>query len=191
MCFIPCVMSLADSLPSGLEELRAFALAALAERDAAIAERDEARTEIDKIRHLLKRYTNGKYGPKSEKLGPDQLKLAPEDMEQALAKSEAIDQKKSKTPARPRKANRGALPAHLPQIHVMLAPEETTSRCCQRPMHMIDDETSSRLDVIPAQLRVIVTPVSRPKRWWPMCWSPNMADICRSIAKRRSMRRKE
>jgi transposase len=154
-------MSLADSLPTSLEELRAFALAALAERDAAIAERDEARAEIEKIRHLLKRYANGQYGPKSEKLDPDQLKLALEDMEQALAKSEAIDEKKTKTPARPRKANRGALPAHLPRIHVTLAPKETTCRCCQQPMHMIEDETSSRLDVIPAQLRVIVT--HRPK----------------------------
>jgi transposase len=39
--------------------------------------------------------------------------------------------------------------------HVSLVP------CCQAPMHVIGEETSQRLDVIPAQFRVLVT--HRPK----------------------------
>jgi transposase len=60
-----------------------------------------------------------------------------------------------------RKANRGALPAHLPRLHETIAPEDTNCPCCRAPMHVIGEETCERLDVIPAQYRVIVT--HRPK----------------------------
>jgi zinc-finger binding domain of transposase IS66 len=48
-----------------------------------------------------------------------------------------------------------ALPAHLP--HIEIAPEDTNCPCCRAPMHVIGEETSKRLDVVPAQFRVIVT----------------------------------
>ena len=38
-----------------------------------------------------------------------------------------------------------------------IAPEDTACPCCRAPMHVIGEETSQRLDVIPAQFRVIVT----------------------------------
>src|SRR5215211_1437647 len=63
--------------------------------------------------------------------------------------------------AEKRRTNRGALPAHLPRLDVMIEPEDTNCPCCRAPMHVIGEETSQRLDVIPAQLRVIVT--HRPK----------------------------
>ena len=44
-----------DSLPDDIEGLRAFAIQAVAERDAAIAERDEAIARNDRLRHLLHR----------------------------------------------------------------------------------------------------------------------------------------
>jgi transposase len=56
-----------------------------------------------------------------------------------------------------RRINRGALPAHLPRIHETAAPAETNCPCCSKPMQEIGEETSERLDVIPAQYRVIVT----------------------------------
>ena len=37
------------------------------------------------------------------------------------------------------------------------APPDTNCPCCSKPMHVIDEDTSERLDVIPAQYRVIVT----------------------------------
>ncbi len=63
--------------------------------------------------------------------------------------------------AEKRQANRGALPAHLPRVHVTISPEDTNCPCCRSPMHVIGEDAAERLDVIPAQLRVIVT--HRPK----------------------------
>ena len=42
-----------------------------------------------------------------------------------------------------------------------IEPEDTSCPCCRSPMHVIGEETSERLDVIPAQFRVVVT--HRPK----------------------------
>ena len=93
---------------------------------------------------------------------PDQLGLALEDIEQAIAKSEAVNEKQvPNLPRAKRQANRGALPAHLPRLHQTIAPEDTNCPCCRTPMHVIGEETSERLDVIPAQYQVIVT--HRPK----------------------------
>jgi transposase len=105
------------------------------------------------------------FGRRSEKLDPEQLLLALEDTEQAVAGNEAADDKKDPAGARTRgdkrRVNRGALPAHLPRVDVTITPEDTNCPCCRAPMHMIGEETSGRLDVVPAQFRVIVT--RRPK----------------------------
>jgi transposase len=42
-------------------------------------------------------------------------------------------------------------------MHETVAPPDTNCPCCQQPMHVIGEDTSERLDVIPAQYRVIVT----------------------------------
>jgi transposase len=52
-------------------------------------------------------------------------------------------------------------PAHLPHVDVTIEPDDTNCPCCHAPMHVIGEETSQRLDVVPAQFRVIVT--HRPK----------------------------
>src|SRR5947207_4846409 len=67
----------------------------------------------------------------------------------------------AKARADKRHANRGALPAHLPRVDVTIEPQNTNCPCCQGPMHVIGEETSERLDVIPAQFRVLV--MHRPK----------------------------
>jgi transposase len=80
-------------------------------------------------------------------------------------RNEAADDKKDAVAARARgdkrRVNRGALPAHLPRVNVTITPEDTNCPCCRAPMHVIGEETSQRLDVVPAQFRVIVT--HRPK----------------------------
>ena len=122
-------------------------------------------SQIDRLRHLLRQLQRAHFGKRSEKLDPDQLLLTLEDIEQAIAESEANDDKKdaiaAKVRAEKRRANRGALPRHLPRVDVTIAPEDTNCPCCRTPMHVIGEETSERLDVIPAQFRVIVT--HRPK----------------------------
>jgi transposase len=60
-----------------------------------------------------------------------------------------------------RRASRGALPAHLPRVHVTIEPEDWNCPCCRSPMHAIRADVSERLDVVPAQFRVLVT--HRPK----------------------------
>jgi transposase len=152
-----------DSLPDDIDALRALALNAIAERNAALAERDRLIAMNEKLRQLLRKAQG--FEAKSErlaKLHPDQLNLALEDIEQTVAKAEAIEEK-TDTGAAPRKrrVNRGALPGHLPRVHETIAPADTNCPCCNKPMHVIGEETSERLDVIPAQYRVIVT--HRPK----------------------------
>lgn len=172
MCSASRVRTSIDSLPNDPGALRALALKAIAERDAALAERDAAIAERDRLQslyehvhQLLRKATDHRFGAKSErlaKLAPDQLQLALEDIEASLARNEAEEEKKQ--PFRPRMRvakKRGSLPKHLPHEHVTLMPEDTTCPCCKSPMHVIGEETSERLDVVPAQYRVIVT--HRPK----------------------------
>ncbi len=156
---------IANHLPVDVEALQALLAHACAERDAALAERDRALTQNDRLRHLLRQLQRARFGRSSEKLDPDQLGLALEDIEQAIAGSEAEDDKKdaraASARAAKRRANRGMLPSHLPRVDVTIAPEDTNCPCCRGAMHVIGEDTSERLDVIPAQFRVIVT--HRPK----------------------------
>lgn len=161
-----------DQLPTDIAALQALLAtmraerdAAIVERDVALAERDRVVSQNDRLQHLLRQLQRAQFGRRSEKLDPEQLALAFEDIEQAIAGTEAEDDKKdpaaARTRAEKRRASRGALPAHLPRVHVTIAPEDTDCPCCRAPMHVIGEESSERLDVIPAQFRVIVT--HRPK----------------------------
>ena len=99
-------------------------------------------------------------------LEPEQLRLALEDTTKPLpAQHEAIDDKKDPVATRSRgekrRADRGALPADLPRVDVSYRADDTNCPCCRAPMHVIGEETSQRLDVNPAQFRMIVT--HRPK----------------------------
>jgi len=77
------------------------------------------------------------------------------------AEAEKRDPQVRKGTAAKRRANFGALPAHLPRIDVTREPEDTACPCCRAPMTVIGEDTSERLDVIPAQFRVMVT--KRPR----------------------------
>ena len=106
-----------------------------------------------------------RFGRRAEQLDPDQLALALEEVEQTLAAAEAVDERSqaarpSKVPRR-RKVNRGALPAHLPREEVVLDVADKSCACCGALKVCIGEDTSQRLDVVPAQLKVIVT--RRPK----------------------------
>ena len=154
----------AESLPDDIDALRALVRSALVERDAARVERDHAVEQIDRLRHLLKELQRARFGRSSERLDPDQLQLALEEIEQAVAQAEAEIEKRAATRmrvAKPRLNERQSLPAHLPRVEVVITPEDTACPCCKGQMHMIGEETAERLDVIPAQYRVLVT--RRPK----------------------------
>lgn len=55
----------------------------------------------------------------------------------------------------------GNLPAALPQIEEVIEPARLICPCGCGVMHKIGEDRSERLDIVPAQLRVIVT--IRPK----------------------------
>jgi len=154
-----------QNLPADIEALRALVLTTLSERDALALERDTLQTQNDRLRHLLLQLRRMHFGPRSERLPEEQLQLGFEAIEQAIAKADAEAEKRDpelrKDNAAQRRASRGALPAHLPRIEVTLAPEDTACPCCRATMTVIGEDTSERLDVIPAQFRVIVT--KRPK----------------------------
>jgi transposase len=165
MCFASHVSTSIDSLPDDPGVLRELALQVIAERDAAIAERDRLQHLNEQLRHLLRKATDARFGAKSEqlaKLAPDQLQLALEDVEAGIARNEALEDKKQPFRQRLRVTKkRLSLPEHLPREHVTLMPDNQTCPCCKSPMHIIGEDTSERLDVVPAQYRVIVT--HRPK----------------------------
>ena len=154
-----------QSLPEGIDALRALVLTMMSERDALALGRDTLQTQNDRLRHLLLQLRRLHFGPRSERLPEEQLQLGFEAIEQAIAKAEAEAEKRDpglrKDNAAKRRASRGALPTHLPRIEVMLAPDDTACPCCRAAMTVIGEDTSERLDVIPAQFRVIVT--RRPK----------------------------
>lgn len=159
------------TLPRGAA-LRALLLATLAERDSAIAERNAVTAERDvllahneRLHHLLLKLKRMQFGARSERLPEEQLQLGLESLEQAIAQGEAEGEKrdpalKQERVAR-RRASRGALPAHLPRVEVTLMPEDTACPCCRGVMAVIGHDSAERLDVIPAQFRVLVT--RRPK----------------------------
>ncbi len=103
------------------------------------------------------------YGKKSEKLTEDERQLAFEDLEVAVADvGEARDAliappASSGKTRPPRKRNLGSLPAHLPRIEEVIEPASLDCPCGCGQMHRIGEDRTERLDVVPAQLRVIVT----------------------------------
>src|SRR3954465_13496864 len=139
--------------------------AVLAERDAARTERDlvreqhdVAQAEIEKLRLLIRQLQRGRFGRRSEKLDPDQLQLGLEDLEQAVAAAEAAQEEvtaRSGTPRPPRarRRNRGPRPAHLPRVEVLVDVEDKSCPCCGGAMHVIGEDASEMLDLVPAVLR--------------------------------------
>src|SRR3954449_9510686 len=145
----------------------------LAERDAARTERDlirekhdTAQAEIEKLRLLIRQLQRGQFGRRSERLDPDQLQLGLEDLEQTVAAAEAAQEEvaaRNGTPRPPRvrRRNLGALRAHLPRREVLVDLEDKSCPCCGGALHVIGEDTSEMLDLVPAQLRVKV--IRRPR----------------------------
>ena len=57
--------------------------------------------------------------------------------------------------------NRGSLPAHLPRIEMVVDIDDHACPCCGNALHRIGEDAGERLDIVPAQFRVLV--VRRPK----------------------------
>ena len=153
------------TLPDDPAALRALLLEMRATVEALTAERNVLASQNERLQHLLLKLKRRQFGTKSERLPEEQLLFAFEEIEATLAGNAAEAGKASPTlrdnQARRRRAGRGRLPAHLPRIEQVLAPEATSCPCCQGPLVEIGTDTAERLEVIPAQFRVLVT--RRPK----------------------------
>src|SRR5208283_5143135 len=77
------------------------------------------------------------------------------------AQVEKADPGRRAATAAKRRANRGALPPHLPRIESIVDVESKACPCCGGELHRIGEDVSEKLDVVPAQFRVLV--VRRPK----------------------------
>src|SRR4051812_31682965 len=137
-----------------------------AERDTVQSKYEVAQAEIEKLRLLIRQLQRGRFGRRSEKLDPDQLQLGLEDLEQTVAAAEAAREEvaaRSSTPRPPRvwRRNLGALPAHLPRVEVVIDVEDKSCPCCGGTLHVIGEDTSEMLDIVPAVLRVKV--IRRPR----------------------------
>src|SRR5262245_17580819 len=155
MCFARAAMTPGDSLPTDPDALRALLL----------AERTHHAEELERLTAIIRELQRHRFGRRAERLDPEQLALALEDVEQTLAAGDAAAEndstaRKQVTP-RTRQINRGALPPHLPREEIIIDVADKTCACCGGLKHRIGEDVSERLDVIPAQFKVIVT--RRPK----------------------------
>ncbi|MBW4976510.1 IS66 family transposase [Roseovarius mucosus] len=134
----------------------------------ALMEKVAALTEItQRQEHLIAELNHALHGKRSEKLTEDERQLAFEDLSIALAEVEVqkehlADRSGDKTTTKPAsKRTIGNLPTALPRIEEVIEPESLICPCGCGVMHKIGEDRSERLDIVPAQLRVIVT--VRPK----------------------------
>jgi transposase len=140
-----------DALPDDLETLKAMLLA--------------ERMQNERLRQIIREMQRHRFGRRAETLPEDQMLLGLEDVEQTLAGNEAAADQMTLAEraarAEKRRSNRGSLPAHLPRIEIVVDIDDKTCPCCQGELHRIGEDKSERLDIVPAQFRVLVT--VRPK----------------------------
>src|SRR3954452_9696884 len=155
MCFARAAMTPGDSVPTDPDALRALLL----------AERTHHAEELARLTAIIRELQRHRFGRRAERLGPEEVVLALGGVEQTLAAGDAAADndstaRKQVTPRR-RQINRGALPPHLPREETIIDVADKTCACCGGLKHRIGEDVSERLDVIPAQFKVIVT--RRPK----------------------------
>lgn len=142
---------MADSLPDDPSTLKAMVLA--------------ERARAERLEQIIKELQRHRFGRRAESLPEDQLLLGLEEVEQVEASDEAgaerAEPAKGSALAAKRRRNRGSLPAHLPRIEMTVDLDNKACPCCGNELHRIGEDMSERLDIIPAQFRVLV--VRRPK----------------------------
>src|SRR5260221_2292096 len=140
-----------DALPDDSETLKAMLLA--------------ERVQNERLRQIIRELQRHRFGRRAETLPEDQMLLGLEDVEQAeancAAETDGSSPSDRQVRAHKRRINRGALPAHLPRIEIVVDIDDKTCPCCQGELHRIGEDKSERLDIVPAQFRVLVT--RRPK----------------------------
>lgn len=123
------------------------------------------RAENERLRQIIKELQRHRFGRRAETLPEDQLLFSLEEVEQVEASGDAATDAANATErsnrAARRRRNRGALPAHLPRVEMLVDIDDRACPGCHHALHRIGEDVSERLDIVPAQFRVLV--VRRPK----------------------------
>ncbi|MEP2093074.1 MAG: IS66 family transposase [Paracoccaceae bacterium] len=138
----------------------------LEERTASLATQNAELEALNaRLEHFVKELNHVIYGARSETLTEDERQLAFEDIK--VAQSEAEEQSDTVEMTTPRKKPKpvlrtlGTLPDHLERIERIIEPDSIICPCGCGDMVRIGEDRTERLEVIPAQPKVIVT--IRPK----------------------------
>jgi transposase len=144
-----------------------------------------ALAEIERLQLQLAGLRRNRFGRRSEKLDDEQIERGLEDLEQSIAEQQAgldaaaaepsVQEPSAPEPkiaprsprSKPAKRNRGALPAHLPRIEVIVDVEKQACPCCGGTTHVIGEDVAEMLDYAPAQLCVKV--IRRPRHGCRAC----------------------
>ncbi|WP_204308664.1 transposase, partial [Citrobacter freundii] len=88
---------------------------------------------------IIKELQRHRFGRRAETLSEDQMLLALEEVEQSSASEEAGEEANSPATraarATKRRANRGALPTHLPRVEMLIDVEDKNCPCCRGALH--------------------------------------------------------
>jgi transposase len=140
-----------ESLPDDANALKAMLIA--------------ERVQNERLRQIIKELQRHRFGRRAETLPEDQMLLGLEEVEQAQAdvsaKAENMVPAERAIQVSRRRMNRGSLPSHLPRIETIVDITDNICPCCKGLLHRIGEDVSERLDIVPAQFRVLV--VRRPK----------------------------
>ena len=149
---------------SAIPESQRAAVLALLQENGALKDANR------RLEHLVAELNHVVHGKRSEKLSEDDRQLAFEDLETAVTEVEARKEQaapSTTTPRRRRQRNLGHLPADLPRIERVIEPASLECPCGCGRMHRIGEDRTERLDIVPAQLRVLVD--IRPKYACRVC----------------------
>jgi transposase len=134
-----------------------------------------ALAEIERLQLQLAGLRRNRFGRRSEQLDDATLQRGEEDLEQSVAEQQAgldavLPPAGAPSPepdaanaprAKPAKRNRGALPADLPRVEVIMDIDDKVCPCCGGSLHVIGEDRAEMLDYVPASFRVRV--IRRPR----------------------------
>ena len=114
-----------------------------------LAERADHAAEAARLHQIIKELQRHRFGRRAETLPIDQLELGLEDVQQAeageAAQAEAVDPAAKAARTTQRRTNRGALPAELPRVEVVIEPQSHACPCCSGALHRIGESLPSGL----------------------------------------------
>ena len=128
-----------------------------------LEEAEQRERKLRQLQHGVEQLLRARYGPRRERVDEHQLFLfaaailAPGGRTPPDADENAAPESKTKPSSQHRGHGRGALPKSLKRQRLVYDLEEAKRQCpeCQEPLKRIGEDTSERLEYVPASLVVI------------------------------------